>query len=124
MNNEKLENLFNIYKNLRMMQGIVEEILTLDYYVYSDDYEDAKSAIDYCIKKYNRDIKLICSLKNDEKMVVVENDETLYEEKTEEEINSDAQFVRDCLIIIGAVKSGIRPDLATVLREINWRYDG
>lgn len=124
MNNEKLENLFNIYKNLRTMQGMVEEILTLDYYVYSDDYEEAKVAIDFCIKKYNRDIKLICSLKNDEKMVVVENDETLYEEKTEEEINSDAQFVRDCLIIIGAVKSGIRSDLATVLREINWRYDG
>ena len=123
MNNVKLENLFNIYKNLRTMQGMVEEILTLDYYVYSDDYEEAKVAIDFCIKKYNREIKLICSLKNDEKMVVVENDETLYEEKTEEEINSDAQFVRDCLII-GAVKSGIRSDIATVLREINWRYDG
>ena len=116
--NERLECLFNLYKNLRSVQNIVNEILTLDYYVYNFDENEAISLIDYCVKKYNREIKLIASLKRDK--VVVDNDPTLYEEKDEEEINSDAEYIRDCLIIIGAVQSGIRPSIRDVMEEIGW----
>ena len=116
--NERLEYLFNLYKNLRSSQNIVNEILTLDYYVYNFDENEAISLIDYCVKKYNREIKLIASLKRDK--VVVDNDPTLYEEKDEEEINSDAEYIRDCLIIIGAVQSGIRSSIRDVMEEIGW----
>ena len=116
--NERLECLFNLYKNLRSSQNIVNEILTLDYYVYNFDENEAISLIDYCVKKYNREIKLIASLKRDK--VVVDNDPTLYEEKDEEEINSDAEYIRDCLIIIGAVQSGIRASIRDVMEEIGW----
>ena len=116
--NERLEYLLNLYKNLRSVQNIVNEILTLDYYVYNFDENEAISLIDYCVKKYNREIKLIASLKRDK--VVVDNDPTLYEEKDEEEINSDAEYIRDCLIIIGAVQSGIRPSIRDVMEEIGW----
>lgn len=116
--NERLEYLFNLYKNLRSVQNIVNEILTLDYYVYNFDENEAISLIDYCVKKYNREIKLIASLKRDK--VVVDNDPTLYEEKDEEEINSDAEYIRDCLIIIGAVQSGIRASIRDVMEEIGW----
>ena len=116
--NERLEYLFNLYKNLRSSQNIVNEILTLDYYVYNFDENEAISLIDYCVKKYNREIKLIASLKRDK--VVVDNDPTLYEEKDEEEINSDAEYIRDCLIIIGAVQSGIRASIRDVMEEIGW----
>ena len=116
--NERLEYLFNLYKNLRSSQNIVKEIVTLDYYVYNFDENEAISLIDYCVKKYNREIKLIASLKRDK--VVVDNDPTLYEEKDEEEINSDAEYIRDCLIIIGAVQSRIRASIRDVMEEIGW----
>ena len=52
--------------------------------------------------------------------VVVENDDHLYENKDEEEINSDVEYIRDCLIMIGAVKSGIRSTLREVYLEVNY----
>ena len=115
--NNKLENLFNLFKNLRVVQEIVEEILTLDYYVYNFDEEESIRLIDYCLTKYNREIKLISGVKRDK--VVVENDYHLYESKDEEEVNSDVEYIRDCLIMIGAVKSGIRSSLSEVVYEVN-----
>ena len=118
--NEKIVELFNLYKNLRSMQKIVNEILALDYYVYNYDESSAITLIDHAIKSYNTEIKLICSLRK-EGQVVVENDDTLYETKTNEEINSDVEYIRDCLIIIGAVKSGIRGTLREVVDEVYGR---
>ena len=117
--NDNLESLFNIYKNLRSMQTIVEEINTLEYYMYNYNEEQAIAAIDFCINKYGEYIKRIGSLYEDK--VVVENDPQLYEEKDDIEINSDLDFIRDCLIIIGAVLSGIRPNIETVVNEIKGR---
>lgn len=116
--NEKLENLFNLYKNLRTCQEIVGEILTLDHYVYNIDIDESIRLIDFCITKYNREIKLISGMKRDK--VVVENDQHLYENKDEEEINSDVEYIRDCLIMIGAVKSGIRTSLREVYLEVDY----
>lgn len=118
--NEKLVELFDLYKNLRSMQKIVNEILTLDYYVYHYDEDASIHLIDSAIKSYNREIKLICSMRKDDQ-VVVENDNTLYDRKDSVEINSDAEYIRDCLIIIGAVKSGIRESLREVVDEV---YNG
>ena len=115
--NEKLENLFNLYKNLRCVQEIVNEILTLNFYVYNIDTEESIKLIDFCLTKYNKDIKLISGIKKDK--VVVENDHHLYEKKDEEEINSDVAYIRDCLIIIGAVNSGIRSSYREVVLEVN-----
>lgn len=115
--NEKLVELFEFYKNLRSMQKIVNEILALDYYVFHYDEAATIALIDSAIKSYNREIKLICSMRQENK-VVIENDETLYERKDEEEINHDAEYIRDCLIIIGAVKSGIRGTLREVVDEV------
>lgn len=116
--NEKLENLFNLYRNLRACQEIVQEILTLDYYVYHIDTDESIRLIDFCITKYNREIKLISGMRRDK--VVVENDHHLYDDKDEEEINSDVEYIRDCLIMIGAVKSGIRSTLRDVYLEVNF----
>ena len=115
--NEKIVELFDLYKNLRSVQKIVNEILTLDYYVYNYDEEATIYLIDNSIKSYNREIKLICSMRKDDQ-VVVENDNTLYERKDSVEINSDAEYIRDCLVIIGAVKSGIRQSLSDVVEEV------
>lgn len=115
--NEKLVELFNLYRNLRSMQKLVNEILTIDYYVYNYDEEEVISLIDHAIKNYNREIKLICSMR-EEGQVVVENDDTIYERKDSEEINSDAEYIRDCLIIVGAVRSGIRGSLREVIDEV------
>ena len=114
--NEKLESLFDLYKHLRIAQEIVQEILTLDYYVYNFDEQQSISLITFCIDKYNREIKIISGIKRDK--VVVENDEHLYETKDEEEVNSDVEYIRDCLIMIGAVKSGIRTSLVDVVYEV------
>ena len=115
--NSKLEQLFNLYKNLRVVQEIVEEILILDYYVYNFEEQEAISLIDYCLTKYNREIKLISGVKRDK--VVIENDYHLYDNKDEDEVNSDVEYIRDCLIMIGAVKSGIRNSLSEVVYEVN-----
>ena len=115
--NEKLVELFDLYKNLRSMQKLVEEILQLDYYVYHYDESISIGLIDNAIKTYNKEIKLICSLRKDNQ-VVVENDKTLYESKDSIEINEDVEYIRDCLIIIGAVKSGMRSSLQQVIDEV------
>lgn len=114
--NEKLLEIFDRFKHFRIMQTIVQEIVALDYYVYNYVEEEAIKLIDFCITKYGEYIKRIGSLYQDR--VVVEHDPQLYEQKDEVEINSDVQFIRDCLIIIGAVQSGIRPSIEAVVREI------
>ena len=116
--NEILEKLFYLFRNLRSAQTIVNEILQIDYYVYNFDESETIGLIDYFVKKYNKDIKLIASLKKDK--VVVDNDPTLYEQKDEEEINEDARYIRDCLIIIGAVQTGIRASIRDVMLECGW----
>ncbi len=114
--NPKLEELFNLYKNLRAVQDIVQEILVTNYYVYNYADQEAINLIDYFVTKYNRDIKRIGALYKDK--VVIEDDPEIYDKKDSEEINSDIEYIRDCLIIIGAVQSGIRPDYQTVVAEI------
>ena len=117
--NPKLIELFDLFKNLRNMQVIVEEILTLDYYVYNFDKDGAARTIDFVVGKYEKEINQIGALHKDKsKNMVVVDEPTLYEEKDEVEVNSDCEYVRDCLIMIGAVKSGIRRDLQQVLEEI------
>lgn len=115
--NEKLAELFDRFKHLRTMQTIVNEILTLDYYVYNYVEDEAIKMIDFCITKYKENIKRIGSLYKN--MVVVENDYELYDNKDSQEINSDVEYIRDCLIVIGAVESGIRPNIQSVIDEIN-----
>ena len=115
--NNTIEELFDLYKNLRSVQNIVNEILTMDYYVYNFDHDETVGLIDHFVKKYNKEIKLIASLRNDS-VVVVDDDPNLYDEKDEVEINSDAKYIRDALIIIGAVKSGIRKDIQSAMEGI------
>lgn len=114
--NVKLCELFELYRYLRVVQPIVQEILTLDYYVYNFNENTAIDLIDACITKYDKEIRFIGSLyKNKE---VVNNDPHIYETKSSVEINSDVEFIRDCLIMIGAVLSGIRNSLEEVVAEI------
>lgn len=116
--NNVLCNFFNLYKNLRTVNEIVNEIYTLDHYVYNYVHDEAIECIDFCVKKYNKEIKQISSLKKD--IVVVDNDPTLYESKDEQEINSDVEYIRDCLIIIGTVKVGFRQSIRDVMIEAGW----
>lgn len=117
--NERLEEIFDRFKHFRSMQTIVKEIDTLEYYVYNYVEGDIIRLIDFCVTKYGEYIKRIGSLYQDK--VVVENDPELYEKKDEVEINGDVDFIRDSLIIIGAVQSGIRPNIESVVNEIKGR---
>ena len=114
--NEKLIEIFERFRYLRTMQVIVDEILTLDHYVYNYVEDEAIRLIDFCVTKYGKQISRIGSLYQDK--VVIEDDPELYEKKDSEEINGDVEYIRDCLIIIGAVESGIRPNIETVVKEI------
>lgn len=115
--NEKLIEIFNLYKNLRSAQKIVSEIIALDHYVYNYDEQTSIALIDHVVKNYRSELKLVFSLRNENK-IVVENDATLYDNKDDEEINSDVEYVRDSLIIIGAVKTGIRSTFREVVDEV------
>ena len=114
--NEKLCELFELYRHLRGVQEIVQEILALDYYVYNYNESTAIDLLDFCITKYDKEIRYIGSLYKNK--VVVDDDPHIYERKPSVEINSDVEFVRDCLIMIGAVMSGIRGSLQEVVEEI------
>ena len=85
--NPKLLELFNLFKNLRSMQVIVNEIYTVDYYVYNFDKGDSASVIDFCVNKYNKEIKQIGALYGNK--VVVEDDKELYNNKYDVEVNED-----------------------------------
>lgn len=114
--NSKLIELFDLYKNLRSVQTIVQEIYTADYYVYNYSEETVIDLIDHYVTKYNKEIKQIGKLYQNKE--VIENDPDIYDKKDSEEINDDMAYIRDCLIIIGAVKSGIRDSLESVVAEI------
>lgn len=114
--NEILLELFERFKHLKTMQEIVREIEIMDYYVYNYVENEAIRCIDFCVKKYGEYIKRIGSLYQNK--VVVENDPELYERKDSEEINGDVAYIRDCLIIIGAVQAGMRPNIESVVREV------
>lgn len=114
--NEVLYDLYCKIKHLRAMQEIVREIEILDYYAENYDEAEAIRCIDFCVTKYGEYIKRIGSLYQDK--VVVEDNPELYDNKDDEEINSDVEFIRDCLIIIAAVQSGLRPNIETVIREM------
>lgn len=114
--NPKLEELFNLYKNLRVVNTIVNEILVLDRLVYNYVEGDSIDMIDYCITKYDKEIRQIGALYQNK--VVVDNDPKIYETKDDVEINGDVAYIRDALIMIGAVKSGIRKDLVQVVYEV------
>lgn len=105
------------------MQDIVDEILILDKLVSNYVEEDAIVAIDYCITKYGEYIKRIGNITRP-KVEVIEDDPELYDTKDDVEINSDVVYIRNCLIIIGAVLSGIRPSFESVIREINGEDNG
>ena len=49
--NNTIEELFDLYKNLRSVQNIVNEILTMDYYVYNFDHDETVGLIDHFVKK-------------------------------------------------------------------------
>lgn len=114
---EKFEELFNLFKHLRTMQTIVNEITTLDYYVYNFDEEKSIDLIDFCLTKYGEQIKRIGALYQNK--VVIENNPHIYEEKDSVEINEDIEYIEECLVIIGAVESGIRPSIQSVIRELS-----
>ena len=53
----------------------------------------------------------------------MDNDPTLYEEKDATEINSDVEYIRDCLIIIGTIRAGFRSSIREVMEEAGWIQD-
>ena len=114
--NQYLNELYCRFKHLRTMQEIVEEIEILDNLAENYDEDDAIVAIDHCVKKYDNYISRIGSLYQSK--VVVHNDAELYDDKDDVEIHGDVEFIRDCLVIIGAVLSGIRPSLEYVVKEM------
>ena len=114
--NKRLHELFNLYRHLRICQTIVEEIETLDYYAENYEEDLAITLIDFCLTKYNREMKEISRIQREK--AVVEDDPELYQKKSSQEINSDVIYIRDCLIMIGCVQSGIRNSLEDVIAEI------
>ncbi|MBE5739104.1 MAG: hypothetical protein E7354_05200 [Clostridiales bacterium] len=114
--NPKLIELFNVYRMLRSVQDIVQEILVIDYYANNYSDQEAINLIDYFLTKYNKEIKQISGLYKNK--TVIEDDPEIYDKKDSDEINDDLCFIRDCLVIIGAVQSGIRPNFETVVAEV------
>ena len=114
--NPRLYELFCLYRHLRIMKTIVDEIETLDHYVEYYEEDVAIGLIDFCLTKYNKEMKKIAAIYQSK--TVIEDDPQLYEKKTTQEINSDVAYIRDCLMIIGAVESGIRENFEQVIDEI------
>ena len=84
------------------------------------------------LDKYNKDLKAKyqSKLSDEEKLRASQEERENYYKQIEREnksiklkselskINSDAKYIRDALIIIGAVKSGIRKDIQSAMEGI------
>ncbi len=114
--NEKLLALFHYFEHLKVVETIVAEIIQMDHYVYDFVEDEAIALIDHYLTKYNKEIKEIGHIYKNR--VVIEDDPNVYDTKDSTEVNSDVEYIRDCLIIIGAVKSGIRESYKQVIEEI------
>ena len=109
-------NYYNSIRFLRSVQGIVAEIVEVDNALTDFNEETAVAVLDYYITKYEVELDRIGQVFS--KVAVVKNDKDIYKGKDNNQLKKDLEYVRDCMIVIAIVKSGMFCSLESALVQL------
>lgn len=106
---------YNILKHLRVATPFLEDINSIDYELNNFDTNRATDLIDYLAKKHRNDFTIIG--KNLSGILIVK--QTELPEKTDDDLISDLNYIRNCIIISAAVHCGLEDTLQSAMRKLS-----
>ncbi len=115
MENNVVETYFNKIKHLRVAESYLNDISLINYTLNNFTEVNAEQTISYCATKYKNDLNLIGRMLTG--VMVFNNNEI--GPKTEEDLFNDLLYIRDCIIIFGAVHCGIENTIHSAVVKIN-----
>lgn len=105
-----------IMKNLRSVKQEIDNYIILENLLENFDRDRAINELDRILTHYVKQIKEISKYKT--KVKVHENDEEIYETKTEDDLIGDIIYTMNCLIIIASVKCGLEKDIKSMCAKL------
>lgn len=115
MENNIILDYFNKIKHLRVAQSYLNDIAIINYTLLNFSYASAHETINYIANRYKNDLNTIGRMLTG---VMVFNENEIAP-KTEEDLYDDLLYVRDCVIISGAVHCGVENTIHSAIVKIN-----
>jgi len=116
MNEKALARYYNFFKNLRVTQDATADIDFINSELIGFERESAVLVCSELALKYELCINRIGNLISG---LTVIKDMALYKQKTDKDIFTDLEYVRNCIVVYATVKSGLEPDYLTCIRKIS-----
>lgn len=110
-----VENYYSRIKHLRVASGFLNDIAIIDDALNFFDEEKANNVISYVAIKYKADLNTIGKMLTG--VMVLKPHEV--GPKTAEDLYYDLEYLRDCVIICGAVHCGIEDTIRSAIVKIN-----
>ena len=103
--------------HLRIAQPIINDINMLHSALITHSRKKAIDTISYITLKYNVELDKIAFYMTGRPVIKGEQDE-LYQDYSQSILESDIEYLINCLIIIGAVRFGVEKSLEHALQKI------
>lgn len=117
-----MENVIDTYLqkiiHLRSANSYVQDILIINDVLNNFSYGQANATISYIALKYRKDLNTIGRMLTGV-MVLDQKDVGL---KDEEDLYEDLLYLRDCVVVFGAVHTGIENTIHSAVVKINRQY--
>ncbi len=113
-----LEELLTTMRNLRMCATEVEYINKAERLLVEFDFDTAQDFISNIVTIYNVDFNTISKHLHDRPVTQSSKAQTYYEQATDDDVYTDLEYVRLCLITISAFKCGLLHNLDEVIDEL------
>ncbi len=110
-----IETYHNTLKHLRVAQPFIEDIAEIDAMIVNFDYYEAENLIDYLLTKYEQDFTLIGKHLTG---VLIMNKKDV-PTKNDADLRNDLIYLKNCIIISGAVHCGIEDTIYSAIKKIN-----
>ena len=108
---------YNKIKHLRIAQGLVKDIDSLQYLLYAFNRKQAIHTVSHITLKYRSDLDKI-GIYLSGRMITTGNQYELYHNYSDESLIDDINYLIDCLIVIGSVKYGGIKSLEEAINKI------
>ena len=110
-----IETYYNTLKHLRVAQPFIEDIAEIDAMIVNFDYYEAEILIDYMLAKHEQDFTLIGKHLTGVLIKYKKDVPT----KNGADLRNDLIYLKNCIIISGAVHCGLEDTIYSAIRKIN-----
>ena len=115
MTGEVVSNYYKTLRHLKIAQPFLVDIELIDQALTFYSAPGATNLIDYLLKKYSKDFTIIGKHLTG---VMIFNQNEL-PVKTDNDLKSDLEYLKNCIIISGAVHCGLENTLHSALLKLN-----